>query len=185
MQASSLLTAFFVCVGLLAIAPRAYCDSRVLRLLRVLFPSWRFFEQVSELPVLELRWGEAADALCPWQPALRRPRFSCGAFVLNPAGNLFLAEQSLLEQLQNDLGDVSPGAESEFEQSVSFRLCRSLAEHRLSDVAQGSAAALFQFRLVRVRQGANEPSEPPFLVSRILKRAANSSVPVSKGGARQ
>lgn len=69
--------------------------------LRVLVPSWRFFD-VAAAP-LALQARRAADA--PWVPLPPPPRRRWYAALWNPAGNLALAEHAVVEQLARALAE--------------------------------------------------------------------------------
>lgn len=138
---------------------------RGMMLLRVLFPSWRFFEELTEIPYLELRWARGGESLGSWQPALRRPSRRWSALLLNPEVNLALAEQSLLQQLESDISELQPGTEELFVASPSYRLCRALVLFQLQQLRSGVEPVRFQFRVSRLFQGAAVETCEPFLVS--------------------
>lgn len=74
-------------------------------LLRLLFPSWAFFDAVREVPVLEARLGEGA-----WRTVLRAPRRGMGALLYHPAGTSHLALQSVVDRfaLECEHGTIDP-----------------------------------------------------------------------------
>src|ERR1700753_1303186 len=76
-------------------------------LLRSLFPSWRFFEDIDPVPELEFRVTEG-EGFGPWQRALT-PVARRGLFY-NPRGNLGLLYRSLVEELAAELEQTTTGA---------------------------------------------------------------------------
>jgi hypothetical protein len=110
--------------------------SRTWGLLRSLLPSWRFFEDVEPGP--ELLYCVVQDGEDgAWQPALTPPA-QRGLF-LNAQGNLYLAQQSLVEQLWAELDGVETDAVSGL---VSYRLVRRLVAERVPKDAH------YRFKLV-------------------------------------
>ncbi len=74
-------------------------------LLRLLFPSWAFFDAVREVPVLEAQPGGGA-----WRTVLRAPRRSMGAWLYHPAGTAHLAQQSVVDRfaMECEHGTIDP-----------------------------------------------------------------------------
>src|SRR4051812_11217371 len=137
-------------------------DVRVLgvRLLRALLPSWRFFDEIEPAPVLHVRSASPDCELGAWQAAPAPARRTLGALLLNPAGNLALAEHALLEQLVGDLAEPTVESADDVEQLTSYALVANLARLRLA-LAAGTR---FQFKLTlpSLHGGAEE-----LLVSRV------------------
>lgn len=102
-------------------------------LLRSLLPSWRFFEDVEPGPELQFCVARAGDDA--WQPVLVPPRRR--GFFLNASGNLYLAQQSLVEQLWSELDGATL---DEAKQLTSYRLVQRLVTER--------AKERYRFRLV-------------------------------------
>ncbi|RYZ09790.1 MAG: hypothetical protein EOO73_02600 [Myxococcales bacterium] len=110
--------------------------SRTWVLLRSLLPSWRFFEDVEPGP--ELRFCLSKDGSAgTWQPVLVPP--ARRGFFLNAEGNLYLAEQSLVEQLWSELDGVTLEAAPGL---TSYRLVQRLIVERMQPNAR------YRFRLV-------------------------------------
>src|ERR1700755_926477 len=109
---------------LLVRQPRRELRSGSLTLLRCLFPAWRFFEEIAAVPQLSHRTIGPSGAHGPWVQTLQPPRRHAGMWGLHAAGNLFLAYQSLVEQLASELlEDTQP---SDPTQSVSYQLVQAL-----------------------------------------------------------
>lgn len=104
-------------------------------LLRSLLPSWRFFEDIEPGP--ELLYCVVQDGRDgEWQPVLVPP--ARRGFWLNAEGNLYLAQQSLVEQLWSELDGVAVEAAPRL---TSYRLVQRLI------AARTPANARYRFRL--------------------------------------
>lgn len=121
---------------------------------RVLVPSWRFFEDVGHSLLLEYRSGEP-NHMGEWQNALERPAPRWYSFLFNPSGNLFLAEQSLLQRFEGDIGNLDPARTHEFEHATSFLLVKQLVRVRLQQEGR-AAGTRYQFRVSRITEGTTE-----------------------------
>lgn len=125
---------------------------RALATLRVLLPSWRFFDDVAGSPVLMARFGASGQALGSWRLLTRKVSRGPAALFLNAPGNLALAHHSLLEHLLSDVSELAEHRETSatervetsvaVEQLVSYRLVTRLVAQQLP-----AEAAHFQFKL--------------------------------------
>jgi hypothetical protein len=97
-------------------------------LLRCLFPSWRFYEDIAPGPELGYRISLDGKEYGPWQTALIPPPRSFGALVVNARGNLNLCYRSLVERFCDDIDEAQGAAPGELEQMVSYRLVQRLVE---------------------------------------------------------
>lgn len=104
-------------------------------LLRLLFPSWAFFDAVTEVPALEacVRDGAGRDA---WRAVLQAPSRSLLSLLYNPEGTTHLALQGVVDRLAVE------------------------CEHgAVNDVTRDLVAAIAE-GAVREWGGAGEPSRP-------------------------
>lgn len=161
------IIAFFLLIVAVSLLRLPYVPGRGFILFRALFPSWRFFENIAELPTLEFRLrmsnGESSD----WLPALIRPKRSWTVLLFNPQGNLYLACQTLLQQFANDVAEVPPGKDDEFEGSVSFQLVKSLVLFQIERSNERTKAIAFQFRVGKLLQGASLETLDTFVISQV------------------
>jgi hypothetical protein len=133
--------------------------------LRVLFPSWRFFDRLGQVPRLEFRAGADPDALGPWQPALPPLPRSSWHVLYNPAGNYFLAEQSLVERLLLEIEAEPRGGgprEAEVTELISFRLVERLIRRRVTRPDEH-----YQFRVLLSDAGAAPRDSDLVLLSEV------------------
>lgn len=133
-------------------------NGRVLQLFRAWIPSWRFFETLSDQPVLFYRFAAAdGEEVGEWQQALKRPPRSWYSIAVNGEGNLHLACYTLLDQLEEDLGELDVSQMDLVPATPSYQLVKNLVCF-----------------LLRERNELQRGSRYQFKVSRILARDANA-----------
>lgn len=135
-----------VVLALLVWLPRRTLGSRSWMLFRCLVPAWRFFEQIAPLPALRYRVAPGGEDWRDWQDALHPVPRTASSLLINAAGNLHLASESLVEHLVEDLEDASEHRRSE-DELVSYRLVCALVEQRVRATFGSSATLRFQFSL--------------------------------------
>ena len=140
------------------VAPRLEVRSPAVAMVRVLVPSWRFFDTVGEHPQLLARSVGAEGEAGPWRPVLPPPTRAWWNVAWHPQGNLSLARHSLLDRL---LADVARDPDEPPVDLVTYRLV--LDQVRFA--APVGAAAL-QFRLI----GPGGPDAPELFVSDVHER---------------
>lgn len=93
-------------------------------LLRLLFPSWAFFNVASAPPSLEVRATTPPDASGPWLAVVRAPRRRWWHLFFNARGTQALARQTVVErwQAEHDAGE---------DESVSWALLQNMAEQEI------------------------------------------------------
>lgn len=134
--------------------------------LRAFFPNWKFFHAVGRAPRLYVRGQDAQGRWSDWQLVYPRlPRR--GSHVLhNPAVNLALTHQNLVDHLAGDINDL-PGSES-IAHRVSYQLVARLAQDALQGGHWGEvpmlacdlpASVAFQFELRMERPDLGEGSD--------------------------
>lgn len=105
-------------VIVVTVAPRAEVRSPAVAMVRVLVPSWRFFDTVGEHPRLLARTvDDSGDGV--WHALLAPPRRAWWNVAWHPEGNLSLARHSLLDRL---LADVARAPDDDPTAFVSYRL---------------------------------------------------------------
>lgn len=165
----ALLIAYVATLIVLASLRSLPVRSVVVQRLRAFFPSWRFFDDIGDMPVLWLRVqreGASAEDFEPWQPCLPMPKRSWAMLVWNPEGNLRLAYDSLLMHLLTD-ADEQPARLSD---SVSYQLTEQLVAFQLRQDPQASSVVRYQFKVTSVAAGAALASGEDVIVSPVLAR---------------
>lgn len=136
-------------VGAVALLPRREVRHPLVALVRVLFPSWRFFDDVQETTALLVRVAKAGEAYGAWRAVLPTPERTLVQLAWNPAGNLRLAQYALLDRL---LSDVAEWDERETalgpETLVSYQLVLNLARTAIAAGDRHAADGRLQFKLV-------------------------------------
>ena len=131
-----------VVVGAIVLLARFEISNQVVALLRVLVPSWRFFDGIGVHPDLLARVAGPDGRFGPWLALLPPPPRAWWNVFWHPDGNLSMACHSLLDRLQADLAAAEE--DDDPAQLVSYRLVLDLVMWCTRDHA---AAALVQFRL--------------------------------------
>jgi hypothetical protein len=152
-------------ISFVVLLPRLQVRSRRLFLLRVLFPSWRFFENIGVNSKLQVRWREASGAWGEWRDGLRPPPRAWSAVFHNPRGNLHFARQSAVEHLVAEA--EQGGALSE---SVAYTVVARLAQESVLESAMHAGVEEFQFKIQHC--DARDGSCEDFLVSSVHRIAS-------------
>lgn len=98
-------------------------QSRHLRMFRVLFPSWRFFESVTPTAKVYYRTSTLGEVFSNWQELqFHSPTRSLTHLWHNPDENLRLNYCVQLEQLINDLATLDPEGPLSFTDWPSYRI---------------------------------------------------------------
>lgn len=163
---SSLLPLTIVVLVLAGVSflPRREVGHPLVALVRVLFPSWRFFDDVQVAPVLLVRTASGDGAFGEWLPLLSPPRREWPlSLAWNPGGNLHLAEQVLLERLLADVAEWDETRGDDVDDLVSYELVVNLVRARLP--AASGASTRFQFKLAEAGDDGTRPGAD-LLISR-------------------
>ena len=115
-------------------------------LLRSFLPNWRFYHRVGALPVMAVRACGPDGRWTDWQGDVPRAGRSLIDLLHNPTNNRLLLDQSLIEHLYADLGEVK--AAEELEALVSYRLACEIARHRALAAAPHARQLQFELRLI-------------------------------------
>ncbi len=161
-----LLGAALVVSWALVWLPRRVVPARSLALFRSLVPSWRFFEEIDPVPALRFRVAPHGDDWGDWQDALVAPARTAASLVLNPAGNLHLACQSLVEHLVADLDDATELGRGLEHELVSYRLVCALIEERVRRGRLPSSCSPLRYQFC-LDQTLAQPASPPMFLSRV------------------
>lgn len=133
---------FGLLLALTLLQSRRPLRGRAWTLLRCLLPSWRFFEDVEPGPALTFAVAAAGEGFGPWHHALTAP--GARGLFLNAAGNLALAQQSLVEQLLHELDGVR---EESAPSLVPYQLVQRLIAERARELGVARGSARYKFRL--------------------------------------
>ncbi len=114
-------------------------------LLRLLFPSWAFFDTAGAAPVLEVRAHAATDPLLTssphgWQPVVRPLKRRLWHVLFNPGGTLTLAEQTIVERWHSEI-------EEEVESDVTRAMVERLVAAHVAALGAARRDVQWQYRL--------------------------------------
>ena len=153
---------------------------RAVFLFRAFFPSWRFFDQLGDIPILEYRWANHSDHFGTWLRCIERSNLKAYSIAFNSIGNLEMAYQSLLQQFLSDLAELQEQLGPNQELSVADKLIRELTSYRLVQnwvrhraVSEASRSEIrteviqYQFRLRTQFAGVDAHSFEDVLISGI------------------
>jgi hypothetical protein len=85
-----------------------------------------------------------------WRLALRRPPRRWYSIALNGEGNLHLACYTLLDQLEEDIGELQPSQLDAFSQSASYQLVQNLVCYLLRERNELLGGGRYQFKVSRL-----------------------------------
>ena len=110
--------------------------------LRPLIPSWRFFDRAGDPTRLSVRTRLSHGSFGAWKPVLSRPRRGFLNLFLHPEGNLYLANQGVVDRLVQELEHAT-----DVESLTSFELCRQLAIRAAVNSTTPRPLLILQFRI--------------------------------------
>lgn len=148
------IVALALMISVVAKLPRVNVRNRGLAMIRVLIPSWRFFDDIAPTPVLQARAGSADMPWGAWESVLEPPRRTLRDVVWNPEGNLLLACQALVERLQSDLADFDENSDERADEMMSYQLVLNLVRCALAPKWSVGSGVRVQFKLVERDEGA-------------------------------
>ncbi len=97
---------------------------------RAFFPNWKFFHAAGRAPRLYVRGQEASGTWTEWHLVYPRLPRRLVHVLHNPAVNLALTQQNLVDHLANDINELPEGAD--IGQHVSYQLVSRLAREALA-----------------------------------------------------
>ena len=113
-------------------------------LFKSLFPSWKFFDESVDTPILIYK-----TPLDPsWLIALKPPSRQWFHVMYNPEGNFYLAYHSHIQQLLGDLTSATDQQITNFSENVSYKITENFVRNVLSRKNyQGS----FEFKISSIK----------------------------------
>ncbi|WP_416561012.1 hypothetical protein ACHEXL_05515 [Limnohabitans sp. yimb22184] len=140
-----LIVAYF---ALLAINLRkrwGVIDGPWLFFFRAFFPNWKFYHGISPAPRLYVRAQSVSGGWSVWR--LVYPRLPRQAWHLfhNPAVNLALTHQNLVDHLANDINDLPEGAD--IRDRVTYQLVSQLARQAVEGGSRNDQAVMAQLTI--------------------------------------
>jgi len=157
----------YLCVlGILSRVKTMNFSGKGIFLFRAFFPSWKFFEDFSDVPELYYRLGPSRDSLGHWQLCLPKSKRSLSTLFFNSEGNYLHACRNHLHHLITDINEVDEEKPDEFEKSVSFQLTKNLVLFEIKRSKQKGKH--FQFKVSTLGKSAERKGERPCETSQTL-----------------
>ena len=140
--------------------------------LRAFFPNWKFFHAVGMAPRLYVRGRDRLGQWTRWHRVYPRVPRQLGHLLHNPAVNLALSHQNLVDHLASDINELPEGAD--IGQCVSYQLVCRLAHQAITgdhwggtpmlaltpaQLPTGLDAFQFQVRMESPKTGAEAAAE--------------------------
>ncbi len=97
---------------------------------RAFFPNWKFYHGIQLAPRLYVRGQSKSAKWTDWQLIYPRLPRQAWHLIHNPAVNLALAHQNLVDHLANDINDLAEGAD--IRDRVTYQLVEQLAKQAIS-----------------------------------------------------
>ena len=135
-----LIVAYFAVLAINLRTRWGVFDGPWLFFFRAFFPNWKFYHGVQLAPRLYVRGQSDTSNWTDWH--LIYPRLPRKGFHLlhNPAVNLALAHQNLVDHLANDINDLAEGAD--IRDRVTYQLVEQLAGQAISGECWGDEPML-------------------------------------------
>jgi hypothetical protein len=122
-------------------------------LLRLLFPSWAFFDVASAPPALEVRPRPANGEPGAWRAVVQAPPRRWWHLVFNPLGTRALLQQTLVERWCDEVDGTATNELDDSTAAMTTRLLEHLAEGATVGAWRSGGDAGWEWRVV-VREGA-------------------------------
>jgi len=156
MNSIIVLSAWLLAIVALSARNRRTVGGRRLSLMRALFPSWRFFDRLEQVPKVFFRSRLHGGDFGPWTALFLPSPRPLRSLILNPQGNLEFAYHSLVELAVSDLNESRDAAE--FSESVSMKLLVRMVRSVLTEKHRLPASSEFQFKISIIDTRTREPS---------------------------
>ena len=94
-----------------------------------------------------------------WRLALKRPSRAWYSIALNGEGNLHLACYALLDQLEDDIGELDAAQFDSFSQTPSYQLVQNLVCFLLREHNELRSECRYQFKVSRMLSSGTDAFE--------------------------
>jgi len=162
---------------------------------RLLFPSWKFFNCVGEIPQLLVREQDRYGAWSDRQPLCQPRKRQWFHFWINSEYNDFLARGSVLQRFCEQVEEYSENTDDrsvDLRTFSTYRMLQRFVELVISRRTQVNAlssncglAIAFQFKVVVHRFSRNDRRVEDFAISRIYMRSTELLKPWDVGSNHQ
>jgi hypothetical protein len=122
-------------------------ENKTLNFFKAFFPSWKFFDESVNTPVLLIR-TQYNETLSDWQVAYPPPKTKWFHFLLNPQGNFYLAFHSHIQQLLGELTLCDEEETKKFHTLVTYKTTVNFARFKVLQLT--AEAKYFQFKISNI-----------------------------------
>lgn len=160
---------YVLIIGILVLLPRKTGKNKqFLFLLRAFIPTWRFFEDIGDQPLLEARIQNQNGETTQWETVIPKGNLKPNHFFWNPENNKLIAYQTTLTHLIFDLNELLEN--QNIETFSSFLVVKNITrENLLITLAKGfeenGYANKFQFKISLKSDFSSKKSKLDLLIS--------------------
>ena len=142
-----IFAAYFLIILLFSMAKSPKIENTTFNLFKSMFPSWKFFDESVDTPVLLYR-TKLATVFSQWEICVPHPEKKWFHLLYNPHGNFYLAYHSHIQQLLGDLTTFEDSKLESFHQHVSYKTTENFVRYTLM---KKKCISLFQFKISSVK----------------------------------
>ncbi|MEK7347093.1 MAG: hypothetical protein AAB176_15550 [Pseudomonadota bacterium] len=139
---TALIVAYFALLALTLRKRWGVIEGPWLFFFRAFFPNWKFYHGINPAPRLYVRGQTEAGTWSDWRLIYPRLPRKGWHLVHNPAVNLALAHQNLVDHLANDINDLPDGAD--IRERVTYQLVSRLAQQAVAGACWGDHPMIAQ-----------------------------------------
>lgn len=137
------LAIYFISIILLSVFKTPEIKSPLLNFFKPIFPSWKFFDESVDTPLLYYRTinGQEVSGWIICVPHAPKKWFH---IFINPTGNFYLAYHSHIQQLLGELDACNDDQITAFHKSVSYKMTENFVRFELQ---RKNYIGNFQFKI--------------------------------------
>lgn len=142
------LTLYFLLIIIFALVKTPQIESPTLNLFKSMFPSWKFFDESINTPVLLYRLKNK-DQFANWVICIPPPKNKWTHLFYNPHGNYYLAYHSHIQQALEDLANLDDDQLERFHHHVSYKTTENFVRYEL---LKKQLSSEFQFKISNIKR---------------------------------
>lgn len=137
-----LIAAYFTLLAINLRKRWGLIDGPWLFFFRAFFPNWKFYHAIQHAPRLYVRGQIGENTWTDWHLVYPRSTRHLWHWVHNPAVNLSLTHQNLVDHLANDINDLPEGGD--IRERVTYQLVTQMAKQAILGARWGDQPMLAQ-----------------------------------------
>lgn len=135
-----LIIAYFLLIIFFSLIKSKKIENPTFNLFKSMFPSWKFFDESVDTPVLLYRLKDEEK----WKVCVPHPKRRWFNLFYNPEGNFYLAYHSHIQQLLGDLTYFDESKLDQFHEHISYKITENFV--RALDLKSD-----FQFKISSIK----------------------------------